>query len=96
MFGDVVWTSKNIPKSIAICPEALISHFGIINNHKSPQKKQKNPNNPTHRLICFHYVASLCFEVLGKVEGGWPRAESIRNTIPTTLAVFEPCETLNK
>ena len=33
------------------------------------------------------------FEVLGKLDGGWPIAKSIRN-IPITLAVLKLCTTL--
>ena len=34
-FGDFFETSKNDPKSMGICPGALISHFGINKNHKN-------------------------------------------------------------
>ena len=35
--GEQFGSSKNVPKSIGICPEALISHLGIIKNHKKHQ-----------------------------------------------------------
>ena len=35
IFGRILESSKNDPKSIGICPGTLISHFGIIENPKN-------------------------------------------------------------
>ena len=35
-FGHILGRSKNVPKSVAICPGVKISHFGIIETSKKP------------------------------------------------------------
>ena len=41
MFGHIFVSSKNVPKSIAICPESLIGHLGIITPPKKTKTKKK-------------------------------------------------------
>ena len=36
---------------MGICPEALISHFGIVKNHNNPKKNKQNPNESKHSPI---------------------------------------------
>ena len=49
-FGRNFGGSKNVSKSIGICPETLISHLGIIKIPQNPQKyiqkPRKNKNLP--------------------------------------------------
>ena len=45
-FSENVGSSKNVPKNIVICPEALISHFRFIKNHTSQTTPLKNQGNP--------------------------------------------------
>ena len=36
IFAVCFWSSKNVPTSIGICPETLISHFGTIKAQRTP------------------------------------------------------------
>ena len=54
IFGRFSGSSKNIPKSIGICPESLISHLGIINPPKKTEIPLNNQKMKT-RIICLPY-----------------------------------------
>ena len=58
-FGDLFGRSKNIPKSIAIDEESLISHLGIIKNPNKPYIYiTKKTRQTQHRIIfCWPYMA---------------------------------------
>ena len=51
-FGEISGRSKDHPKSIAICPGALISHSGIINSPRKPQKYIKKPSTSKKNMCC--------------------------------------------
>ena len=53
-FGRDFGSSKNAPKCIAIHPQALIRHFGIIKTHKSLEKTIKNFNK-SNKMLFFPY-----------------------------------------
>ena len=69
MFGHFVGSSKNVQNSIAICPESLISHLGIIKTLRNLQKSSKKPrkNNNTHKMFAVSWA--LFDPVLGRE---WP------------------------
>ena len=47
-FGEQIGRFKSFPKSIGICPQALISNFKTIINNKNKKKKRKNQKRPKH------------------------------------------------
>ena len=47
-FSESVRSSRNHLKSIAIGPESLISHFGIIKSYKTPNNTLKNISDEQH------------------------------------------------
>ena len=57
-FGRHFGSSKNVPKSIGIRPQALISLFKPIMNNKSSKNTTTNTNKSKHRLIFSPYRAS--------------------------------------
>ena len=73
-------SSKNVPKSIGICPETLTSHFGIIKNHKSPLELFQKTKNKT--------IAQFVWHILGAIRPRFvfrplPNKESLIPTHPT-------------
>ena len=52
-FGHVIGRSKNVPKSIAIDQESLISHFEIIKTPKQTHKYIKKPRTTNKSLKWF-------------------------------------------
>ena len=63
MFGHLLESSQHNSKSIGICQEALIGHFGIIKTHKTPQKtvNKRRRTNKSPNLFCHIFPLYIPF-----------------------------------
>ena len=68
IFSDNSGSSKNDPKSIAICPGVKIDHFGIIRNPHNPQQYLNKPSQTKQSPKCF----AVFWALLDPISGQYP------------------------
>ena len=67
-FGEIVGSSKNHPKSIAICPGTLISHLRIIKTIRSKKEKYTIHKNI---VVCLATRSAFIIGELLQVDAGF-------------------------